>query len=89
MATMTERTTFALDRESCRRLKALAARWRVSQSEVVRRALARAEQMADSAADDPAAALKALHAAGRGLVREKAEAYLAEVRRDRDGWRRS
>jgi predicted transcriptional regulator len=47
MAVMTHRTTFSLDAETMRRLKRLAARWQVSQAEVVRRAVAEAETRPD------------------------------------------
>lgn len=43
MANMTHRTTFALDEMTAHRLKRLAARWQVSQAEVVRRSLELAE----------------------------------------------
>ena len=43
MATMTHRTTFALDDMTAQRLRRLAARWQVSQAEVVRRSLEQAE----------------------------------------------
>lgn len=69
-----------------RRLKNLAARWQVSQAEVVRRALSQAETQARSDAPDPLEALKAYHAQG-GLDRKKAEKYLREVREDRERWR--
>jgi len=44
MPTMTHRTTFALDAMTAQRLKRLAARWQVSQAEVVRRSLEKTEQ---------------------------------------------
>jgi hypothetical protein len=44
MPTMTHRTTFALDAITAHRLKRLAARWQVSQAEVVRRSLEKTEQ---------------------------------------------
>jgi len=44
MATMTHRTTFALDEPTAQRLKRLALRWNVSQAEVVRRSVEKAEQ---------------------------------------------
>ena len=87
MATMTYRTTFAFDAATMRRLKNLAARWRVSQAEVVRRALTQAEHIPSTARPDPVTMLKELHAAGQGLSRKKAEAWLAEVRSDRKRWR--
>lgn len=78
------RTTFAFDGDTMRRLKNLAARWQVSQAEVVRRALSQAETQAD--APDPLKALKAYHARG-GLDGKVAEKYLCEVREDRERWR--
>lgn len=44
MQTMTHRTTFALDEATAQRLKRLAARWEVSQAEVVRRSVEQAER---------------------------------------------
>jgi len=44
MQTMGYRTTFAFDGGTMRRLKNQAARWQVSQAEVVRRALSLAEK---------------------------------------------
>lgn len=52
MPTMTHRTTFALDEETAQRLKRLAARWNVSQAEVVRRSVQQAEQNATSPPDE-------------------------------------
>jgi len=52
MPTMTHRTTFALDDETAQRLKRLAARWRVSQAEVVRRSVEEAEKNASSSPSD-------------------------------------
>ena len=85
MASMTHRTTFALDAETMRRLKHLAARWKVSQAEVVRRAVARAEAQPDIA--DPVAALRQLQESGQGLDAKKGEPYLAQVYADRKRWR--
>jgi hypothetical protein len=87
MATMTHRTTFALDGVSANRLKKLAKRWAVSQAEVVRRALEKADLTVETTKPDPVAMLKALHAGGDGLSRAKADAYLAEVYEDRKHWR--
>ncbi|MEI7900345.1 MAG: hypothetical protein WCK89_08830 [bacterium] len=85
---MSYRTTFAFDGATMRRLKNLATRWQVSQAEVVRRALSLAESERPPDAADPLAALKAYHAQG-GLDCGKAEAYLREVREDREHWRPS
>jgi len=86
MKRMTHRTTFALDHDTATRIKRLAAAWDVSQAEVVRRAVARAEE-AEREDADPSAALRALHASGKLLVREQAEAYLAETAAARRVWR--
>lgn len=51
MQTMTHRTTFALDEPTAQRLKRLAARWQVSQAEVVRRSVEQAENIAVSTPD--------------------------------------
>lgn len=88
MQTMSYRTTFAFDGATMRRLKNLAARWQVSQAEVVRRALSQAESECPPDAVTPLAALKAYHAQG-GLDRGQAEEYLREVREDREHWRPS
>ena len=85
MATMTHRTTFALDETTSRRLKRLARLWRVSQAEVVRRAVSQAEMPAPK--PDPVALLQQLHSQGAGLSSTAAGAYLAEVRQDRRLWR--
>ncbi len=84
---MNHRTTFALDGKTAKSLKRLAAAWRVSQAEVVRRAVARAEEEAATAKPDPAALLQALHAGGEGLDPAKGRAYLREVRESRKQWR--
>lgn len=85
MATMTHRATFALDQGTTARIKSLAKLWKVSQAEVVRRAVSQAETPA--AKSDPIALLQKLHAAGEGLPAKTAKAYLAEVREDRKKWR--
>ena len=87
MATMTHRTTFALDADTMRRLKKLAQRWQVSQAEVVRRALSQAENIPDAHAPDALASLKHYHAAS-ALEVSAADTYLAQARADRKRWRR-
>ncbi len=87
MPAMTHRTTFALDEPTARRLKRLAARWKVSQAEVVRRSVEQAEKQSESQKPDPVAMLRRLHEKGGGLDRVKADAYLAEVYEDRQQWR--
>ena len=87
MATMTHRTTFALDEGTTTRIKSLSKLWKVSQAEVVRRAVSLADKPA--AKPDPVALLQQLHAAGEGLPAKTAKTYLAEVREDRKKWRGS
>ncbi len=85
---MTHRTTFALDETTALRLKRLAARWQVSQAEVVRRSVEQAEKASQAEKPDPIAMLKAYHAKG-GLNPERAEKWIAEIREDRKRWRAS
>ncbi|CAN5146166.1 hypothetical protein BH23VER1_BH23VER1_33010 [soil metagenome] len=85
MATMTHRTTFALDEGTAHRIRSLAKLWNVSQAEVVRRAVASAGLA--SAQPDPVAMLEQLHSSGHGLEPSVAEGYLTEVRDDRKRWR--
>ena len=82
---MLYRTTFALDAETVRRIRGLAARWRVSQAEAVRRAVARAAEE-QAAAADPVDSLRRYHSRG-GIDPQRADLFLAEVRAERDAWR--
>jgi hypothetical protein len=52
MATMTHRTSFSLDEGTTARIKSLARLWKVSQAEVVRRAVFLAYKRTDKV--DPA-----------------------------------
>ncbi len=85
MATMIHRTTFALDAATTQRIRHLAVLWRVSQAEVIRRVVAGAETPPPK--PDPVAMLRQLHDSGSGLSPKTAQAYLAEVRKDRREWR--
>ena len=85
MAIMIHRSTFALDETTTKRIRSLAALWQVSQAEVIRRAVAHAE--APPPKPDPVAMLRQLHDSGQGLTATDAQAYLADVRRDRQQWR--
>ena len=78
---------FALDEDTAHRLKRLSSDWKVSQAEVVRRAVQQADSAIRAQEDTPLQALKSLHDNGTGLVREEAEAYLEDLRRDRREWR--
>jgi len=83
---MTHRTTFALDEATALRLKRLAARWGVSQAEVVRRAVARSEQAKAAPKTDRMSLLKAYHAKG-GMNPERADQWIREIEEDRKHWR--
>jgi hypothetical protein len=84
MATMTHRTTYSLDEATAQRIRTLAAQWKVSQAEVIRRVMANTDEVAKP---DPIAMLQELHQAGAGLSAAKAKTYLAEVRKERQQWR--
>ncbi len=83
MARMTIRTTFALDPETVAALDELAERWGVSKSEVVRRIVNTAAIIEEAdAASNAIAALDELQAR-LGLTEEKAEAWIREIRAER------
>jgi putative heme degradation protein len=83
MATMTHRTTFALDDATVTRIRRLAAQWQVSQAEVIRRVVAQSDAALNP---DPVAMLDALHRAGEGLTAADAASYLTAVREGRKSW---
>lgn len=86
MATMTKRTTFALDPKTIERIKHLAAHWKVSQAEAVRRAVELTEQDIFHNRENILLRLRDYHREG-GIAREKAEDYLDEVYKGRESWR--
>ena len=86
MATMTHRTTFVLDNRTIDRLKRLAGTWHISQAEVVRRAIALADEKATTETDTTAL-LRSIHNSGNLLAREQAEEYLADIHANRSSWR--
>lgn len=86
MATMTHRTSFALDERTMDRIKKLAARWNVSQAEVVRRSVERAESADESPGVNPIELLKAYYAKG-GLDKARAEKWIMGIDEDRKRWR--
>lgn len=81
------RTSFALDSDTADRLRRLSRRWKVSQAEVVRRAVKIAEEHADAEGLSVAERLEAYRAARRVEPRE-ADRYLEQVARDRVEWGR-
>jgi hypothetical protein len=80
---MTIRSTFALDPETAQTLERLAARWEVSKSEALRRAVASASR--EEGVDPSVEALEALDALqkGMGLKEEVAEKWIRAVRAER------
>ncbi|NJL70296.1 MAG: ribbon-helix-helix protein, CopG family [Candidatus Competibacteraceae bacterium] len=76
---MTHRTTFALDDSTASRLKRLAARWKVSQAEVVRRSVEKADQAESQSltAEERIAAAHQLRENLKGRI--TAEAWIAMV----------
>jgi len=70
------------------RLKHLSGTWHISQAEVVRRAIALAEEKVQ-AETDATALLRSIHNSGRQLAREQAEDYLAEINESRRYWRQT
>lgn len=87
MAVMEHRTSFALDEATILRLRKLAGAWQVSQAEVVRRAIEKAEADAKAETDAALKRLRSYHAQG-GLDTGKASAYLDEVAENRADWNR-
>ena len=85
MATMTHRTTFTLDEATMVRIKNLAALWKVSQAEVVRRAVSIAQSPAP--ATSPRISFEDFLQSGNGLDPKIAGQYLEEAREDRQMWR--
>lgn len=82
-----QRTSFALDPETMKRLQLLAGRWGVSQAEVVRRSVRQAADADRSDSEGLVARLAAYQHGGR-LVAEEADAYLRQVDADRRSWER-
>lgn len=87
MSITKNRTSFALDDDTADRLRRLARRWKVSQAEVVRRAVKIAEDQADAEGLSVAERLEAYRSARR-LDPRAADRYLDLVARDRAEWRR-
>ena len=85
MPMVMHRTTFSLDELAVNRLRTLSKRWRVSQAEVVRRALEAAEKLPYE--DTALSALEDYHRKG-GLAAERAKSYLEQWSEDRDEWGR-
>ncbi|MBU0935101.1 MAG: hypothetical protein KKI09_14030 [Spirochaetes bacterium] len=87
MAVMEHRTSFALDDITIQRIRNLALAWKVSQAEVVRRAVEQADAALTRHAEEQLARLQAYHARA-GLDAAAAEAWLSEVAEQRASWGR-
>ncbi|MCK5675360.1 MAG: hypothetical protein KAH95_18400 [Spirochaetales bacterium] len=87
MVKMNRRTTFALDEETILRLKKLAAIWHVSQAEVVRKAIKRAEREFNTGNRDKLDLLRQFHERDEIKI-EVADTYLDEVAENRSSWGR-
>ena len=81
------RTSFALDTRTAERIRRLARLWKVSQAEVVRRAVKTAAERAESDEAAVGEKLRAYRASGR-VAREAADAYLRQTAEDRARWGR-
>jgi len=82
-----QRTSFALDEETIRLLQHLAGQWRVSQAEVVRRAVRLAVEQDWTDTVYIRQRLAEYQDAGR-ITAEAADEYLGDVAADRAGWER-
>ena len=85
MATTTIKSTYSLDVETVRTLEALASRWNVSKSEVLRRAVRTAAAEDRGGAAGPLAALRRLQAdvLEDGVAIER---WMRDVRAERRAW---
>ena len=88
MAIMNKRTTFSLDEETIHRLRKLAAVWHISQAEVVRKAIKKAESDFNSEREEKLGRLRLFHK-NKGVKIETADAYLDEVAENRSSWGRN
>lgn len=84
MAITSVRSTYSLDVETMRRIENLAGRWDVSKSEVLRRAIKMAHD--ETAGAERVALLRELQQRA-SLTSEQVDAWVADVRAERDAWR--
>lgn len=86
VAIMTHRTSFSLDDQTVQRIKRLAARWKTSQAEVVRRSNEQADTSNEARQPDPLVLLRAYHDKG-GLDKARADQWINEIAEDCKRWR--
>lgn len=79
MATPTVKSTYSLDLETIRALERMAARWKVSKSEALRRAIRMAEHEAE---EDPLEALDRVQRS-LALTPERTREWVRAVRTER------
>jgi predicted transcriptional regulator len=84
MAITTVRSTYSLDVDTMKRIESLARRWDVSKSEVLRRAIRMADDQ--SAGAERVGLLRELQRRAN-LTPERVDAWVADVRAERDAWR--
>lgn len=84
MATTSVRSTYSLDLETMKRIENLARRWDVTKSEVLRRAVRMADEQ--SAGAERLTLFRELQRRAN-LSSEQVEAWVADVRAERDAWR--
>lgn len=82
MARASVKSTYTLDLETVRKLERVAARWRVSKSEVLRRAIDAVAREQAAAAPSPLEALDQLQQSLK-LSASEAEKWSREVRQER------
>ncbi len=89
MASMTIRSSYALDPATVHALEELAKLWQVSKSEALRRSIAQAKQTVDdSSPEKKMTPLKLLEAMKKNpaIDQETARRWAAEVREERQAW---
>ena len=87
MASITIRSTYALDVETVQLLDRLARQWAVSKSEALRRAIRSAAQQGKSGEREARRSAWRQLQTGVGLTRERAKAWERQVRDERRAWR--
>ena len=85
---MDHRTSFALDEATILRLRKLAEIWKVSQAEVVRRAIEKADAELEGKTASRIERLRNYHSQG-GMASDVADAYLVKMAEDRTEWGRN
>lgn len=88
MAVMSRRTTFSLDEETIIRLKKLATLWHISQAEVVRKAIKKAESDLNTKTGEKLDQLRQYHKYNDMSI-DSVDEYLHELVEYRSSWDRN